>query len=204
MKSIIRFLIVFIQLIIVAQVNGQIAINDDGSTAHSSAMLDVKSTTTPRGLLIPRMNTSQRTGITSPAAGLLVFDNTTNSFWFYSGSAWTELINSTSSQVNLWAQNGTHIYNLNSGNVGVGLSNPSFALQVYKNADVWHSSIGGTTGTLLIGGQTSSGAVIQSINPSNSTARDLYLQRDGGNVGIGTNNPLGKLHIGTILTQHPA
>lgn len=53
-----------------------------------SAMLDIQSTT--KGVLIPRMTTLQRTAISPVATGLLVFDTTSQSFWFYSGS-WTEL-----------------------------------------------------------------------------------------------------------------
>ena len=64
----------------------QVAINTDGSTANSSAALDVKSTNT--GLLVPRMTSIQRNAIPVPAIGLLVFDLTTNSFWFYDGSTW--------------------------------------------------------------------------------------------------------------------
>ena len=69
----------------------QVAINTDGSSAEPSAILDVKSSTL--GLLIPRMTTSQRTSINSPANGLLVFDNNTESLWFYSNnaSAWQEI-----------------------------------------------------------------------------------------------------------------
>ena len=53
----------------------------------ASAALDVSSTS--KGILIPRMSTSQRTtGISSPAAGLMVYDNTLNSFYYYNGSAW--------------------------------------------------------------------------------------------------------------------
>src|SRR6476661_4011937 len=66
-----------------------IAINTDGTVAHASAMLDIKTTT--KGLLIPRMNSSQRTSISSPATGLLVFDTDTNTFWYYNGAAWTNL-----------------------------------------------------------------------------------------------------------------
>ncbi len=54
-----------------------------------TAMLDIQSTS--KGILIPRMNTTQRTAITSPATGLMVFDTTTQSFWFYNTS-WTELV----------------------------------------------------------------------------------------------------------------
>jgi hypothetical protein len=55
----------------------------------TSSMLDIQSTTT--GVLIPRMTTAQRTAISSPANGLLVFDTDTQSFWFYDVSTWREL-----------------------------------------------------------------------------------------------------------------
>ena len=70
--------------------NGQnVGINTDGSTAHTSSMLDVKSTT--KGMLIPRMTSAQRTAIASPALGLLVFDTDTKTVWAYDGSSWKNL-----------------------------------------------------------------------------------------------------------------
>ncbi len=66
-----------------------ISINTDGSNAAPSAILDVKST--DKGVLVPRMTTAQRTAIAAPATGLLVFDTTTGGFWFYNGTAWTDL-----------------------------------------------------------------------------------------------------------------
>lgn len=80
------------------------------------------------------------------------------------------------------------------GNVGIGTTTPSTNLHVFQNADVWHGAFGGATGELRIGGQTGSGAVIQA-RTSAGVARDLYLQRDGGNVGIGTAAPTAKLHL---------
>ena len=62
-----------------------VAINTNGNTPHSSAMLDIQST--DKGILIPRMTTAQRTAISNVATGLLVFDNTTGSFWFYNGTS---------------------------------------------------------------------------------------------------------------------
>ncbi|MBK9335833.1 MAG: hypothetical protein IPM98_04330 [Lewinellaceae bacterium] len=67
----------------------QIAINTDSSAADPSAMLDVKSSI--RGVLVPRMSTAQRTAIAAPATGLLVFDATTTTFWFFNGAIWVEL-----------------------------------------------------------------------------------------------------------------
>lgn len=56
---------------------------------HASAMLEIQSN--DKGVLIPRMNTLTREGISNPAAGLLVFDTVTNSFWYYN-SGWVELV----------------------------------------------------------------------------------------------------------------
>ncbi len=56
-----------------------VAINEDGSLPDPKAILDVKSYS--KGLLIPRMSTTDRLAIEAPR-GLLVFDTTTNSFWY--------------------------------------------------------------------------------------------------------------------------
>ncbi|HZV69683.1 MAG TPA: hypothetical protein VFG10_09070 [Saprospiraceae bacterium] len=66
-----------------------VSVNETGAAPNASAMLDIQSTS--KGVLIPRMTTAQRTGIAAPATGLLVFDNTTASFWYRTASAWVEL-----------------------------------------------------------------------------------------------------------------
>lgn len=65
-----------------------IAINATGAAPNASAMLDITSTSS--GLLIPRMTSVQRTAIAAPATGLLVYDTTTGTFWYYDGTAWVE------------------------------------------------------------------------------------------------------------------
>lgn len=64
-----------------------IAINESGAAPHSSAMLDISSP--DKGFLVPRLTT--HTAIASPAIGLLVFNTTTNTFWYYNGTQWTEI-----------------------------------------------------------------------------------------------------------------
>ena len=71
-----------------------IAINSSGSDPDSTAMLDVQSTS--KGILVPRLSTVQRQGISNPAEGLLVFDTGLMSFVFYQGGLWVELVNATS------------------------------------------------------------------------------------------------------------
>lgn len=65
--------------------NGQVAIGSD-PTPHTSAVLDVQSTT--KGFLFPTMTTTQRDAIPTPANGLTIFNSTTNKINFYNGSAW--------------------------------------------------------------------------------------------------------------------
>ncbi len=64
--------------------------NDENTTAHPSAMLDVISIN--KGALVPRMTTIQRDAIASPATGLLIYNTTTNQFNYYNGIAWTMAI----------------------------------------------------------------------------------------------------------------
>jgi trimeric autotransporter adhesin len=60
------------------------------SSPNSSSLLDLASTN--KGLLIPRMTTTQRNAISSPATGLMIYqaDNTPG-FYYYNGSVWTEI-----------------------------------------------------------------------------------------------------------------
>jgi len=62
------------------------------SSPNASAILDVQSTT--KGVRMPNMTTTQKNAITSPAAGLMVFDTTLAKLCVYSGAAW-ETITST-------------------------------------------------------------------------------------------------------------
>jgi hypothetical protein len=63
-----------------------VGINSDGSAPDNSAMLDVKAT--DRGLLIPRISTTSRNQIPSPATGLIIYNTTTNQFNYYNGNYW--------------------------------------------------------------------------------------------------------------------
>ena len=60
-----------------------------GETPVASAILDVASTT--KGFLPPRMTSTQRTAISSPASGLMVYDTTTNQWYGWNGTSWVIL-----------------------------------------------------------------------------------------------------------------
>ncbi|NTW32171.1 MAG: hypothetical protein HGB12_06040, partial [Bacteroidetes bacterium] len=66
-----------------------IAINTSGAAPNNSAMLDVSGTS--QGVLINRMTTAQRTSISSPALGLLIFNTDCENFNYYTNSGWLPL-----------------------------------------------------------------------------------------------------------------
>ena len=86
-----RILILLITVIFTfnSTIQAQVGINEDNSQPDASALLDIKSSN--KGILIPRMTSVERTAITTPAQGLMVYDNTTNSFWYYAATAWNEI-----------------------------------------------------------------------------------------------------------------
>lgn len=65
------------------------------NTPDTSAILDITSTT--KGILIPRMTTTQQNAISSPATGLLIYNTTLNTKQFYNGIIWKPIISATSS-----------------------------------------------------------------------------------------------------------
>jgi hypothetical protein len=59
-------------------------------TPDASALLELSAT--DKGFLPPRLTTAQKLAVPNPATGLLVFDVTTNSFWYFNGIIWVEAL----------------------------------------------------------------------------------------------------------------
>lgn len=106
-----------------------VTITDDASySAHSSAMLDVKSMN--KGLLIPRMSSTERDAISLPATGLLVFVTDDYNFYYFDGSGWKLFSGASDGD---WNISGSNMYSAVPGNVGIGLSSPQEKLDINGN-----------------------------------------------------------------------
>ncbi len=121
------------------------------TTPNSSSILDL--TTTTQGLLVPRMTLAQKTAISSPATGLMIFQTDgASGFWFYTGSAWipalannngwtttgnsgttagTNFIGTTDATDVVIKSNNTEIYRATStGRLGIGTTSPTAILHI--------------------------------------------------------------------------
>ncbi len=156
------------------------AINTDGSTANASALLDVKSTS--KGILVPRMSKLQKNAISSPAAGLLIFQNAPDSvgFHYYDGTKWLWLPASNSLDTIAWKT---------AGNTGTNISNHFFGTLdnvplSFRQNNKWLGRIDATGRNVFLG----AGAGQLITNVGNVAIGDSALASGTllfGNVAIG-------------------
>ena len=194
-------------------------------TPDASAALDISSVS--KGILIPRMSSAQRELISTPASGLLVFDLTTNSFWFRNTNAWVELVDSVNTEVHRIGVN--KLYMAMSDSLGIGTTSPRNKVDILGGAARSGTHPKGrslyVTGTSLdtLGVEFRHDNGTQGIGlgyntvyaTGSSNNQDLGMSARGlsgnllfstnkvermritgsGNIGIGTQNPLQKLHV---------
>lgn len=168
------------------------AINATGATADASAMLDVASTS--KGMLVPRMSATQRTSISSPANGLLVYDNTLGSFYYNSGTSsspvWTVIAGlpdgSASGDMLYW--NGSAWTGISAGSNGQFLSSasgvPTWATLPFYPVTA-SSGANGTISPVGISEVFTGGSQVYTITPSSGYTVDTVTV-DGSSVGAVT------------------
>ncbi|WP_299368157.1 hypothetical protein [Winogradskyella sp.] len=169
---------------------------------------------TDKGFLMPRV--TDHTAISSPAAGLMVYNSTTNKIMVFDGTSWIEATGVTSKFVD-----GTDpldaVYT--GGKVGIGLSDLSSsdselqlnstaistAVKVEKDPTLLDkfnvielnglSSDGTTTARAIFGLKAqATGADSYAYMSAKNTTVDLAINQ-AGNVGVGVTNPTARLHV---------
>jgi hypothetical protein len=153
-----------------------------------SAILDL--TATGKGLLIPRMTTSQyNPGISSPAQGLLVYDLTAHTFYYYNGTIWlpflgwsltgntsinptVNFLGTTDAEPLIMKTNGIEDLRLTpSGLIGVGITTPVAKFEVSGNVRIDTSS-GGASQLQF---ETPSGSFVTSFQSGAQSSSISYI-----------------------------
>lgn len=185
-----------------SNVSGSVSVGT--SLANSSALLDIASTT--KGVLFPRMTTSQRLTISSPAAGLVVYDTDKDELYHYNGTSWLAIVNG--AYWNRPITSRSRIANT-ADSVGIGTSSATEKLDVNGNIRVRNNLIADnqvsgasitTTGNVTaIGNGQFLGTVTSfsdmAINNTNGILQFLtgstdkgFVQISGDDLRIGTNS----------------
>lgn len=173
-------IIILALLISAIGVVAQVGVNADHSAPDPSSMLDVKSST--KGMLIPRLTSAQRTDISSPAEGLMVFDTDDSYFYYFNGTEWVTI--GSGSFDGRWVLNGGTIHRIvgtdtlvtinDDGYTGIGTTKPGGKLEV-------------------------SGGNLEMDN-GNMALNANYLSGDGDDEGIYVDTA-GRVGVGRIPTQ---
>lgn len=85
-----KFIRTFLLFIILSELSFSQNVGIGINNPNTNAKLEIYSDN--KGILIPRMDSIQRKNIIN-TKGLLLYDSTSNSFWYNNGTAWQELLN---------------------------------------------------------------------------------------------------------------
>lgn len=163
-------------------IDAQVKIGNNPTVININSLLELESTS--KGLLLPRLNNSQITGMVNPPKGMLVFNTTDSSLYIRRDASWVIV---TGGNPSVWEINGNNIYNTNTDYIGIGTSNPGCKLDL-RNVPIGFSSANKRWEIAY----DSANAYFY-IDEYGSARR--FVIQDGGYVGIGTTQPYFDLHI---------
>lgn len=171
--------------------NGQTGIGT--TTPHASAKLEVASTT--KGFLPPRMTSTERSNISSPAAGLMVYQTDgTSGLYYYNGSAWIYIINST-----------TNVLSVVNGGTGTTTSTGTGSVVLNTNATLANPtlttpSLGVASGTSLAVSGALTGGNSSTSNISGFSANVVSVSTTPRAITSADNGKILQTTIGTAIT----
>jgi hypothetical protein len=137
-----------------------------GTNLTASSILELSSTT--QGFLPPRMTTTQRDAIASPATGLVIYNTTTLAANVYNGTSWVGLGGGGD---NIYTADGTLTGNRT---VTMGSNTLSFEKDVYINSQRIGKGAGNQTSNFAAGSQTLNANTTGNFNTAvgNTALRD--------------------------------
>jgi hypothetical protein len=163
-----------------------------GTTSpNASALLDLTSTT--QGFLPPSMTSTQRNAITSPAAGLVVYNNTDHRLDIRQNTTWRSLatLDGTETLTNK---------TLTTPTIASGSSQWPSSLSITptthgtsKRASIWID--GWSLLQDIVGDGTKNFGIVQTVLGSPTTYPVRLFINTTGNMGLGTTSPTTALHI---------
>jgi len=140
----------------------------DSVAADSKSLLDIKSTT--KGVLFPRMTTTQMNAISSPTTGLMIWNTTAGTLYQYTGSAWAPLDG----------------YPSQSGNSGKYLTTNG-TVTSWATVDALPSQTGNSGKLLTTNGTSASWLTATDVGlPTQTGNSGKFLQTDGTNTSWAT------------------
>jgi hypothetical protein len=93
MRTVLKFSFIIFSILFSLNIKAQNNVGIGTNNPDINSILELSSTT--KGLLIPRLTTLQRTAmnpsLSTTQTGLLVFDTNDNVFYFWNGTAWTQI-----------------------------------------------------------------------------------------------------------------
>jgi fibronectin-binding autotransporter adhesin len=137
------------------------------NTPDTSAILDLESAT--QGFLAPRMTTTDRNAIASPATGLLIYNTTTNEFNVYDGGGWATITGGGGGS-SVWSD----------------LTDPGSNLSLAMGSFTSTFTYGATTGANNLfsftdtAGNTGTGNLLNLATAAGSTLKPLSVTVNGG------------------------
>ena len=166
--------------VIINNVQSQVAINTEGTSANSKSILDVNSSSL--GILIPRISETEMNNIVDPPISLTLYNTTANAFYYFNGTSWIP-VNTTEGT---WSVSGNNIYSSVSGNIGIGTTSPNQKLSI-------------ANGNIQLDNTTTSnnGIIYKDLTPFIHNFNYGYngaFTTEGGNTFVGINS--GNLTMG--------
>lgn len=199
-QSIMSRLIIFTAFLITLSISlsAQVAITGDGSSAHPSAMLEVKST--DQGLLIPRMTATDRDAINAPAEGLMIYQTDgTEGFYYFDGSIWKAVAGNQASYTT-WVM--IEEVTLNAGAASITFSGLNGNSDVeYRIIGQLKCSTGGTINLRPNNDQTTNNYYVTFLTNQNNTTPGSGSGFTNG-FNIGSMTPSGWAFCDGILQAH--